>query len=264
MTHGVGKHLIRAGTVWVLLAAMLVEAPAAASEASASSELRQQVEPVVDESPREKSHRILEEVMAGEAFHQKSTLKVPLFMRDLFDTELEQQTEKQDLSWLSKLMEYLASILEVLLWLALISLIIWLTYRFRLWEFSKKRPLTRKRERPAVLMGMDVTLEAQPEDALVTAVQAWQGGESRKAVGLLYRGALIRLMDDYDCQFSEGDTEGQCIAEARTRAAPAVVEYFADLTRCWQCLAYGHQSLGSTDFDSLVTGWDRVWVDENE
>ena len=211
-------------------------------------------------SSREASRRILEEIMAGDEFHQKSTLRVPEFMRSWFEPEASEKPEsKPDLPWLKTLMSFLASFLEMLLWLVLAALVIYLGYRFRLWDFSRIPRAQREQTRPEILMGLDLSVEAMPQDTLAAASDAWRQGHSRLAISQLYRGALVRLMDDYDCRFYEGDTEALCLEEARRKAVPETSAYFESLTYCWQQLAYGHQVLHTDQFNRLIGDWNKVW-----
>ncbi|MCU7870859.1 MAG: DUF4129 domain-containing protein, partial [Candidatus Thiodiazotropha sp. (ex Lucinoma borealis)] len=59
-------------------------------------------------------------------------------------------------------------------------------------------------------------------------------------LSLLYRASLSVLVHVYSLQISEGATEGECLENAQGFVKDDLNDYFTQLTRVWQKLAYGH------------------------
>ena len=209
-----------------------------------------------DESAAAESRVFIEEVLADPAFNETSSMKVPVFLKDFFASE---ETAPQDISWLAGLGAWLAAVGEVLIWMALVVIVIWIGYRVWLGIDGRRKPTGDSRLMPAQLMGLDLTADSLPDDPVDEARRAFERGESRRAVCLLYRAALVELITHHGCTFADGATEGQCVSTVRSRAPGRVFTYFARLTREWQRLAYAHRALEQRDFELLCAEWSRVW-----
>ncbi|MCX6855349.1 MAG: DUF4129 domain-containing protein, partial [Verrucomicrobia bacterium] len=109
---------------------------------------------------------------------------------------------------------------------------------------------------PRVIMGMDITRESLPADIVSAARSAWQAGQYRIALSLLYRGSLSRLVEQQRLPIRDSDTEDDCL-DHLLRAKPTGVEraYFSTLTRLWVRAAYARQEATSAEFDELCAAW---------
>src|SRR5690606_17220776 len=105
-----------------------------------------------------------------------------------------------------------ASILEILLWCAAITLVLFVIYRYRHWlsaQFVRIRPTPQAKPKPATLFGMDVTRESLPEDISSHALQLLRAGDTRAALALLYRASLFHLIYT-GVEIYDGHTEREC------------------------------------------------------
>ncbi|MEZ4282198.1 MAG: DUF4129 domain-containing protein [Myxococcota bacterium] len=114
---------------------------------------------------------------------------------------------------------------------------------------------------PEVLIGLDVRAAAIPADVPREVLQLAASGRSREALALLYRATLSRLVARAGLRFSEGHTEEQCLAIVRRGADARLAEFFLELTRCWQRMAYGHREPGTAELERLCAGFaERLHV----
>jgi hypothetical protein len=209
----------------------------------------------------------IETILASETFKQKEIWRYPSFL----DTD-EKDKETDDWDWLLNALKYftemlrLASWLELLLWAAVISLIIWVVFRYRHWlaaYLPQSLPDSLTRARPVTLFGLDLSRESLPDDVSHSALGLWQQGEQRAALALLYRACLIRLLDA-GLEIEDGHTETECLQLARDYArdkplaAPAIT-YFGQLTLMWQHLAYGHIHPDPQEGERLCQAWNGLW-----
>ena len=96
------------------------------------------------------------------------------------------------------------------------------------------------REAPTVLFGLDVRPESLPADLVGRARQLALAGNVTAALALLYRGALVALVNVAGVQFKDGDTERDCLRRAGGALHGVELAYFGTLVRSWQDAAYAH------------------------
>ncbi|MCX9154748.1 DUF4129 domain-containing protein [Niveibacterium sp. 24ML] len=127
-----------------------------------------------------------------------------------------------------------------------------------LWLLARQAGVWRARRLPppppAEIGGLDIRPESLPDDVASTALRLIESGQARDALGLLYRGALSRLAHHERIPFGPGDTEGDCLLRV-TRAGSAHRSYFAQLTRCWQSVAYAHNVPSHDEAAALCADW---------
>ncbi|MDF3012433.1 MAG: hypothetical protein K0Q78_637 [Cellvibrio sp.] len=163
-----------------------------------------------------------------------------------------------------------ASLLEILLWIAVAVLIGFVFYRYRHWlaaQFVRINPTPTPRAKPVTLFGMDVTRESLPEDISSSALSLFHAGDVRAALALLYRASLFHLIHS-GVEIHDGHTERECAQLMREHfiknaAAQTRVDYFAQLTREWQRLAYGHLPPREETAQQLCAGWNHCWLQQN-
>ena len=103
----------------------------------------------------------------------------------------------------------LGLLFEVLLWGALFVLLVFLIYQackyFGVVSIRTKEAVA-KPEPPRELFGLDFRPETLPDDIPGTAWQLWQANDPVGALGLLYRGAISRLIEGDSLELSSSDT----------------------------------------------------------
>ncbi len=221
---------------------------------------------------QEESRALIESVLAGETFHQQETQR-----GWRLKSSSEDETEPNNAAWIvdflrelqnwsSKLGPFqqgMAFVLEVLLWLVLATVVVYLLYFYRNHFVSlvaggssraKPKPPT-----PDELAGMDVRPESLPDDVPTAAQTLWQEGDHRAALGLLYRASLSQLVHAFSVPLTCGHTEQECVDLVTALPDPSLYVYMRRLTADWQRLAYGHQPIEQQQFEALCQQWREVF-----
>lgn len=114
---------------------------------------------------------------------------------------------------------------------------------------------------PATLFGLDLRPASLPDDVPGTAWALWEKGEKAAALGLLYRGALVGLVQQDGLPIRESWTEGDCLrsvmANQRADKHGERAESFAHLTRAWQAAAYAHRAPATGEMQDLCGAYRR-------
>jgi hypothetical protein len=157
----------------------------------------------------------------------------------------------------------LANVIEVLLWGALIAALGWLIWRYRefLRAFVSRRPNLPARSKPPAspqVFGLDLNRETLPDDIASSAEQLWLS-EPRAALGLLYRGLLSHLLQDFDLTLKAADTESQILNRIEQLQRPDLLAYSRNLTVHWQNMAYGHRLPAAHLQAELCNGWRELF-----
>jgi hypothetical protein len=232
-----------AGVVMMAVAAAL----APASEARAA------------DPPREAAQEI-RQVLADPQFGRHETVRRIKYVGPEWKAKESGSSLDFNWKWLANLMKLLAESVRVLAWIAGALLLAFALYHLarylRLHGF-----LPRKRaQRPDFLFGLDVRPESLPRDVSAAAEALARQGRAREALSLLYRGALVRFMDE-GIEFLQGDTEGDCMRRVDAGIASDRRAYFHRLVAAWQTLAYGHRPLAAGVLATLAREWRSTFSD---
>jgi hypothetical protein len=106
-----------------------------------------------------------------------------------------------------------------------------------------------------VVLGMAVTPESLPQDIPGAALALWRQGLFSDALGLLYRGAISKVIEQARVEILEADTEGDCLRRVEQAGASAHPEYFRSLTGVRIGLAYASQVPGDAVLEALCRDW---------
>lgn len=106
-----------------------------------------------------------------------------------------------------------------------------------------------------VVMGMDVSPDTLPTDVPGTAWGLWQNGHHQEALGILYRGAISRVMESGRVEIQESDTEGDCLQRVMLAGPAAHPEYFRGITGTWIRMAYAGVSPDDAEVRRLCGQW---------
>ena len=189
---------------------------------------------------------IIREVKASEDFKvHKVTQRVP--------------NERKKATWnLPQLGEFAIWLGRAIMWLlgaALLAWIIWLLWKnrdVRLNLREKKVPIV---PRARVVLGMEVSPETLPDDIPAAALALWRHGRHQEALGLLYRGAISRVIETARVEIRESDTEGDCLRRVEQAGAPAQPDYFRGVTGAWMRLAYARLDPDEVEIEALCKQW---------
>lgn len=139
----------------------------------------------------------------------------------------------------------------------LVGLIAWLVWKYR-HVFGNLEPgdggdVAPKAAR--VVMGLDVSPETLPDDIPGTALRMWREGRHHDALGLLYRGAIARVIGSAGVEIHESDTEGDCLRRVDRAGGAAHPGYFRGLTEAWLQVAYAGGRPADAEVEVLCATW---------
>jgi hypothetical protein len=191
---------------------------------------------------------VIREVKADEAFKvHKVTQRVP---------KPRESRWTWDFSGIIELAAFLGRVVMWLLAAALVAWLIWILWKhrraLRLGTDAKASPATRKAR---VVMGMEVSPETLPADIPAAAMALWRQGRHHEALGLLYRGAISRIMETAGVQIHESDTEGDCLRRVEEAGTGAQPDYFRGITGAWMRLAYARLDPDEVEIEALCRQW---------
>jgi hypothetical protein len=157
----------------------------------------------------------------------------------------------------SGLMEVLMYVFGVSAVVILVGLICWAVWKNRHVFSMRMRGGVKQIATPSarVVMGMDVSPDTLPADIPSAAWALWSQGRQQEALGLLYRGAISRVMEIGRVEIHESDTEGDCMRRVESAGQVAHPDYFRGITGAWIRLAYAGSSPADADVQELCRKW---------
>ena len=111
---------------------------------------------------------------------------------------------------------------------------------------------------------MDVRPDSLPDDIISEARKLWQQDDHRGALSLLYRGALIRLINQEKVRLEDSHTEGDVLKHAAKILSESKQFYLKTLTHQWQTIAYAHRIPDSEIMQSLFDSWDIEFANNQD
>lgn len=159
-----------------------------------------------------------------------------------------------------------AILLESLLWIAL-AIGLFLLYYFRdrwLHLFQGRQHITEDYQAPEIMFGMDVRPDSLPDDIISEARKLWQKNDHRGALSLLYRGALIQLINQEKVKLEDSHTEGDVLKHAANILSESKQSYLETLTLQWQTIAYAHRVPDSEIMQNLFDSWDIKFASNHD
>jgi hypothetical protein len=199
----------------------------------------------------------IKKVMAEPEFGKEQTRKSIKYVGPSWEPK-ESKRKSYDWEWLEVLVRFVSEAARFLAWtagaLALAVALYFLAKYLRLRAGGGNR-----KSRPDFLFGLDVRPESLPEDVAAAAAALAREGRTREALSLLYRGALVRFLDQ-GLEFLRGDTEGDCQRKVDRAAPTPTRDFFRRLVAAWQSLAYGHRTVGTDDVLALAGEWQRQFA----
>lgn len=208
---------------------------------------------------REEAKAVIEEVLAQDAFGKKESVGYWKYIgRDNADDESSHWLWELLIEFIEGFMKGFAAVGEVLLWIAAGTLLAYLLYKAwisREWLRQRRTPSELRKAAPVSLMGMDISPESLPLDIAGEARRLLDGGDSRAAMSLLYRGTLAKFVYRDQLEIPDSATEGECLRLVAAGQPAGQTRYFERLTLNWVRLAYDHQLPGREVVESLCRDW---------
>lgn len=107
------------------------------------------------------------------------------------------------------------------------------------------------------VMGLNVSPESLPDEIVDEARKLWQRGEVKRAIALLYRGALSYFIYQAGVEIRDSDTEGDCMRLVRlaSNASEEASVYFARLTGLRVRVAYADEMPDEAEMSAIFEDW---------
>jgi hypothetical protein len=244
----------------LILAGCLFALPPSPAEAqnsgpSAPAESTQQTS--TPSLPLERAHKEIKEILKRSEFDQYREETVLEYLGKV--EEKKKDSRKFDSPLLATIIEALAELLRVAVWIALGIAIAFVLYyllrRLRLLDGLFKVGKDGRYVPPDTLFGLDVRPESLPDDLAGVALQLARTGDLLKALSLLYRGTLSTLLHRDSVELVGGDTEEDCMRKSVRQIPAPALAYLARLVAAWQRLAYARRNVPQTDIETLCNEW---------
>ena len=173
--------------------------------------------------------------------------------------EFDFETSNETPEWIKSLSVIFAKIIEYALWILLFIavLMLFLTRHQWLHLFSIVKDKEEAYQAPDILFGMDVREESLPDDLIGEAKLLWQQQKARESLSLLYRGALVHLLNKEKLPLENSHTEGDILKLSKKTVADNKQHYLSQLTAQWQLIAYAHRTPKEDAMDWLFTHWQQ-------
>lgn len=236
------------------------DTPATAND-SGSKQLNDETEFVNPaRQPPETSKKVIEEVMLSKNLNDKK--KVKRWVRK--EQPKKQKTETTESSFslfikdmLEAIALFISKVIEFGLWILIAIGIILLIYYRQHWLhfFQGKGKSKDSYQAPEVMFGMDVRAKSLPKDIIGAAQKLWHSGKHRAALSLLYRGALVRLINKEKVRLKDSYTEGDVLRHASKQLPASRQRYLSLLTAQWKLIAYAHRTPAEADMQHLFRHW---------
>ncbi len=170
--------------------------------------------------------------------------------------------EKSDAStpdWIKSTSVVFAKFFEYILWIFLLTAIVLLYLSRAQWLhlFSPKKTEEESYQAPEILFGMNVREDSLPNDIIAEAKQLWLQKKARESLSLLYRGALVRLINQEKIPLENSHTEGDILKLSPKLLTNKQHQYLAQLTSQWQLIAYAHRIPTEEVMQWLFSHWQN-------
>ena len=176
------------------------------------------------------------------------------------DEDEEQVVGASPWKFLKDLGAALSVIAEGLAWGAAAATVVALVVYFmrnaaplRIW-LAGLRGAQQRRAMAISVNGLDIAPETLPADVVAAARAAWQTHDTRMALSLLYRGAIVALLER-GLELPESATEGDVMRRAQPLLPAESAQILNTLVNAWLQLAYGHRAPHDDDFERLCDAY---------
>jgi len=154
--------------------------------------------------------------------------------------------------------KFMGFIIEFGLWF-LLAIGLFLLFVFRdswLGLFNRNKKIKADSyQAPEVMFGMDVRPDSIPEDVISAVKKLLDSKQTREAFSLLYRAALIKLINQDKIQLLNSHTENDVLRVSIKKISKTKQEYLSLLTNAWKEVAYAHRNPDDNDIHHLLTSW---------
>lgn len=208
---------------------------------------------------KDDAKKTIEEVLKQEDFGKKETVTYWKFKG--FGEAKEKEPNEGLMRFLELLIMGLVMIVKPLLWISGGVVLVLFIY-FALKHAGMLRPKDKEAPfaPPEELFGLKLTKDSLPQDLPAEVRNRLAADDVRGALSLLYRGALYKLIYVFFLDIPKSATEGECMTLVSNKRRQEESDFFRELTRVWQHMAYGHIRPESRHVHHLCDAWSHYYV----
>lgn len=155
----------------------------------------------------------------------------------------QENQQKTDLSWLTAIVSFIASVAEILLWgiaLLLLATLLWLT-RDHIARLLRYRPKAKVTEVQMPSFTKAYSRETLPSDMYAEIERLTESESYRQLLSLLLTSSIIELSKENELALTESMTERECLAVICKQLSGERSIYMQRLVETWISLAWAHQ-----------------------
>lgn len=220
---------------------------------------------------KETAKQTIEQVLKQEDFGEISTEEEWVFVGN----NLEEDEDAPE--WLTEFLESLVekffsgdaaamlNFLEVLMWLSIAALVVWLIHKYSHWlTWLNFQPRTKKKATsiPNKILGMEMNKATLPDDILVSFTKLINTQQYREALSLLYRATLSAIVHRGDIEIPSSATELECSEMVNNKRDKDESSFFRMLTQAWILLAYADRTPTEETLSKLRDEWSKHYLSE--
>lgn len=184
--------------------------------------------------------------------------------------EFNRQDKKQqanDKKWFDNARQWLqglAKSIEIILWALFSAALLFIAYTVyrnspALQQYITRLGWQQKNHTNSKVFDLDIRPETLPSDIPATARSMLQQGKKREAMGLLYRGALSRLVHQHGMTIQPSATESHCVTQVNREQPEHRSNNFKHLTSLWQRTAYAPVPPEDQDLNDICDHWKNAF-----
>jgi hypothetical protein len=182
--------------------------------------------------------------------------ELPQWLKDFFESF------GGNVDWVQNIPKFTGIILEILAWLVGGVAIVFILYKiaqnkkwFQHYAGNNKKMVKATPE----LFGLSLEENSLPDDIVSKARELLKNNEIRKALSLLYRGTLIKLINDFNIAIPKSATENECVRLVTLKREERETKLFKALTRAWLAMAYGHIIPEKQIIETICHEWQFIY-----
>ena len=186
----------------------------------------------------------IKRISASEVWSEQDYIRVPKFLED-FNLDAPDAQVQQT----SPFHTMVALIVKIALTLLVVFAVLGIVASIDFGSLGFGRRTRNSRDHQYQIISLEHRFTE--EQAVEAARSAWQRGDIRSALSIIYTAAVHRVSTRFDLQFEDSDTEEDCILKVATLES-RLKDAFVQITRFWQTFAYAGRSVDETDFNRLL------------
>jgi hypothetical protein len=177
----------------------------------------------------------------------------------------EEDTEKVDFNFSPKIIAFIASSFQTVLWVLFIFLFGYLIIRN--WQNIVSlvdKGHSEEDHSPLPSFISTAFTEALPDDVVKGVNEAAKSGDYRRALSILVRASFTFLSKRRHLKITRGMTENECLVEIKENCEPALYGFMQNLLNAWMKMAWAHQLPNTNTLLELTHQYDMMFVNTEQ